>query len=148
MKKKPKVIAFVPRWQGVEGLAVVIIRRHFGMLSAEHEFEDLLQEAWIVFSKVRTRYPNIDNQTWFTVVFGNSLRNRLLNMAAKCGRVLSLDAMAVPPEPAAEGDAFDRLLMKKLPHKVRWLINQVCFGPGAQGREAYRKLQEYFPALT
>jgi hypothetical protein len=159
-------IAYVARWQHVEGVAVNEIKRRFAMLCAEHEFEDLLQEAYLVYMKCKARYdPNFGDADWkpqagFAHYFRVSLRNKLLKMGAKCGRAFSIEIIDAQ-ELAVEDDAFFRQVLKELPHPVRWLINQVCFGPEAKGREALRKLatealtprqrevlQEYLPALS
>lgn len=144
-------VRFVPRWQGaIEGHAVNVVRRHFAMLCAEHEFDDLLQEAYLVYMRVKASYPAIDKPAWFMSVFSVSLRNHLLNMAAKCGRTVSLEDVPLGDllEPQTADLGFSSMVLQELPEAVKHLIHAVCFGPGAEGRRAFRKLEQVLPSLT
>lgn len=149
-KRQQQKIVFTPRWPGeVQGHAVNTVRSFFPKLCAEHEFDDLLQEAYIVFMKCKAKFYG-DNPAWFMALFSQSLRNRLINLSAVCGRQISLDDPTVEvPEPSGgENDAFARVVMNELPEAVKQLIHAVCFGPGPEGRAACRKLLDTLPALT
>jgi DNA-directed RNA polymerase specialized sigma24 family protein len=141
-----KPIPYVPRWQGaIEWHAINTARKLYPMLCAEHEFDDLMQEAYLVYMHCKVKGKSIDNPGWFMAFFSTCLRNKLLNMAKLCGRVI---AMETPPDMAADGDAgFERVVLSELPEQIKRLIRAVCYGPGVQGR-AYRKLREHFPALA
>lgn len=151
-----KIIPFTPRWGAVPGcngrstkvMAVLVIKKYFPMLAAEHEFDDLLQEAYLIYMKVKRDYPHIDNQKWFLKFFTICLKNRLINMAAKCGRTVSLEALEEDgglPEMAVLENAFERVTLAELPEQVKQLVYMVCFGPEAMGREAFRLLKQYLP---
>lgn len=77
-----KKIPFRPIWPGsIEGHAVNTVRHYYGRLNAWHEFDDLLQEAYIVFLKCKRAYSGtVDNPAWFMSLFSNSLRNRFSNL--------------------------------------------------------------------
>lgn len=143
-----KKIKFVPRWPGpIEGHAVNQIRRMYPGLCAEHEFDDLLQEAYLVFMKCKAAYPNIDNAAWFMAVFRTSLQNRLFNMAARCGRTVSLEALEEAGQQFEQAvddglAGYARVLMGELPQTIRGLIWTACFGPSAEGRAALRQAQK------
>lgn len=144
-------IPFTPRWQRVEGCAVLVIREHYGWLCAEYEFDDLMQEAYLVYMKVKARYPHIDNQKWFLGMFTVSLRNKLQNMARKTGRTISLEELPQGlPEAVLDFDeGYARRLLAELPERARQLIHEVCFSVvEADGRAAYRKLREFLPSLA
>lgn len=157
-------IRFNPRWEGVHGLAITLVSKYFAMLCAEHEFDDLMQEAYIVFMKCKRAYPHIDNQKWFTSLYGNALANKLLNLAARCGRMISLEDLppGIEDRPDGAGDeGYARVLLAELAamkvwvkgdrwrlKQVRDLLQQAIFDPGAEGRAAYRKLREMLPSLA
>lgn len=144
---KRQKIPYTPRWPGpVEGHAVNVVRRFFPKLCAEHEFDDLLQEAYIVFMRCKARFHG-DSGAWFMALFSRSLHNRLINLSVVCGRTISLDDPSVEaPEPVGgELDGFAQVVINELPDAVKDLINAICFGPGPEGRAAYRKFLEVLP---
>lgn len=159
MTNSGKRIKFTPRWPGaIEGHAVNAVRKWFPALCAEHEFDDLLQEAWVVFHRCKERYPNIDNPKWFMAVFRTSLQNRLMNMAARCGRMISLDASpSLPVEEPSVAPIEERgpgllglneivaRVLREVPEEARGFVLAIFFGPEAEGREAYRKLRVFLP---
>lgn len=132
-------IQFRPRWERVEGVAVLVVKKHYGMLSFEHEFDDLMQEAFIVFMNCRAKAPHIDNQKWFLTYFGAALRNTLLKMAKKCSqnfeRVSSLEDLPPMIEPA--GVNLEDL--PELPEKVRNLVRDLM--------AARRAVEDYLLAI-
>lgn len=95
--RKRKAFPFVPRWHGeISGWAVRAIVKNFASLSADYEFEDLMQEAYLVYMRCKDRYgSSVDNAAWFMALFKVSLRNHLWQMAERSGRrrMLSLDSL-------------------------------------------------------
>lgn len=81
MKSSPR-IKYVARWPGpIEGHAVNTVKHYYGILHPWHEFDDLLQEAYIVFMRCKRAYAEtVDNPAWFMSLFSNSLRNRFINL--------------------------------------------------------------------
>lgn len=147
---KTNRIPFQPRWPGaIEGHSVNSIKKWFPRLCAEYEFDDLLQEAYIVFMRCKSR-SKADNPAWFMAFYSRALNNRLNNLAAKCGRTISLE-VADAPEPAGHADdGFMAVVLAELPIAVKRLVHTALFEPGAAGRDAYRKLEScrrLYPAL-
>lgn len=165
-------VKYTPRWQTVEGLTVLVVRQWYPALCAEHEFDDLMQEAFLVFARVRENYPHIDNRRWFNAFYTLALRNKLVNMAAKCGRTVSLEALPQAQwavlEPRGDADeVLNATFLQRLPDEVKRLIaiflsdedkayrtvapgklpTFSTYSPGAR-QQAFRQLQELLPSLT
>lgn len=147
MKRK---IKFTPRWQGaIEGHAVNTVKSFFSKLCADHEFDDLMQEAYIVFMRCGLRYKNtVDmNPAWFMALFRNSLRNKLINMCALCKLTVDIDAL--------DHDITDELCIKdeigylkcvfsELDVRVRRLTHDMCFGDVSRSKVAMRVLRRRY----
>ena len=138
------IIKFTPRFNGpIQGRAVNIIKRFYPQLCAEHEFDDLMQEAWLVFMRCKELYGgNVGKPQWFMVLFGRALTNKLINLSKKCGRYISIEAIENFEEPATEFDVgFSSRLIQELPEEARQLMAAVISGAVADGRLAFAKIQ-------
>lgn len=140
-------IRFTPRWPGpIQGHAINLVKRWFPALCSEYEFEDLLQEAYIVYMKCKQAYPHIDNPAWFMAMFSRSLHNKLINLAARSGRYISTEDMSPDDEPATNTDeGFLRMVLQELPDEIKDLIRTVTDGTEQKGRAALRKLLAAYP---
>ena len=119
MRKTP-VIPFRPIWPGsIEGHAVNTVRYYYGKLHPWHEFDDLLQEAYIVFIKCSRAYAGkVDNPAWFMSLFSHSLRNRFINLIRHGPRYNFIeDLESLTPEAANDlnDDGYLRCLLQELP---------------------------------
>src|SRR5437879_3859259 len=98
---------FRPAFNGpIAGHAVNMSRKYYPLLAAELEFEDLLQEAWIVFLTCQRRYRGVvDNPAWFMALFSVSLQRRMVDLL-RCQRpYISIDDLAEFDEPVTDFDA-------------------------------------------
>lgn len=134
---------FTAQWKGpIEGHAVNQVKRWFPSLCAEHEFDDLMQEAFLVFMRCSHRYAGrVDNPAWFMSLFSRALSNRLINLAARCGRIFSLEDVDVH-EPSVDAEGFGAAVLNELPETAKKLIYAVCFGPDADARVAFRRCRD------
>lgn len=146
-----KKLMFVARFPGpIQGHAINAARRFFPRLCADYEFEDLLQEAYLVFMKCKRKYAaKIDNPKWFMAIFRVSLHNHFINLTKKCGLCVSLETLIEGyAEPATEYDAsYFRVLLKELPEEVRTLLASICNGQITDGFFELLKLRVKYPKL-
>lgn len=148
--KKP-LIAFTPRWQWVEGMAVVATKKFYPSLCAEHEFEDLLQEAYLVYMKCKSKYTVVDNQKWFLQLFMTSLRNRLIDLVNKCSyHHLVFQEISREDEPVTVYDeGYLARVLKELPTKTKLLIRNMCWSDDPYTRNSSEaKLRQKYPSMT
>ena len=115
-----KKIPYRPIWPGpIEGHAVNTVRYYYGRLNAWHEFDDLLQEAYIVFIKCKRAYSGtVDNPAWFMSLFSNSLRNRFINLIRHGPRynfVEDLESVSTEAAGDLENDGYLACLLEDLP---------------------------------
>ena len=148
--KKAKVISFVPRWPGpIEGHAVNTVKSFYPKLCAEHEFDDLMQEAYIVFLRCKQRYSGtVDNPSWFMSLFRNALRNKLINISALCKHNLSLEAVGSDDEPRTDGnEGYFACMFSELPVQVRRLVRDMCVGDAASSKAAAAALRRRYSVI-
>jgi len=139
-------IKFVPRFSGaIHGRTVNVIRKFFPKLCSEYEFDDLLQEAYIVFMKCKAA-SNADSPKWFMALYDRSLHNKMINLTEKCGRYISIEELDSIDEPVTHFDeAFLRVVLKQLPARVRHQIGIFLRGDPGTEQEAFRTLMGMFP---
>jgi hypothetical protein len=145
-------IKYTPRWPGsIQGHAINTVRSFYPALSAEYEFDDLMQEAYIVFMKVKKAFRDTEdnpcNPKWFMSLFSRSLHNKLINIKALSGRYSSIELMHDDDEPRSNADEnFLRLILQELPTEVQQLIDVFCFSNDVKAsRAAYTKLRQMYP---
>jgi len=118
-KKSLPRIKYVPRWPGpIEGHAVNTAKHFYGTLHPWHEFDDLLQEAYIVFMRCKNAYGDtVDNPAWFMSLFSNSLRNRFINLIKHGPRYNFTEDMELTDytQSGLADDGYLRCLLEELP---------------------------------
>lgn len=62
------------------------IQKNYWRVAYRMEREDVMQEAGLVFAKLVSKYPNIDNDRWFMGIFKTSFENRMTDLAKKDNR--------------------------------------------------------------
>lgn len=121
-------LPFVPRWEGeCKGYAYNAMRRFWPTLQAWYEWDDLMQEAFLVFLKCKRRYYTfVDTPQWFMALFKTSLHNRLVNLVVSVPRYSLTeegvsDALVVP-------DIARELweLTRDLPRELQVVLGDVC----------------------
>ncbi len=145
-----RMIPFTPRWQGpVEGHAVNVVKSFFPKLCADNEFDDLMQEAYIVFMRCSKRYKNTANMNpaWFMSLFRNSLRNRLINLSVKCHHTVNIDELN--QDATAELSVKDNIgylacVFSDLDVRVRRLTHDMCFGDALSSKKAMKSLRRQY----
>lgn len=105
----PRRLPYTPRWPGaIEGYTVNTLRRSgvYGRLSAWLEFEDLLQEAYVVFARCKHRYAGrVTEPAWFMALYKTALHNRLSTLIVAHRKYSSfMDRNIAAPFPEAVGE--------------------------------------------
>lgn len=127
----PRKIPYTPRFVGAfEGRAFNAVKKVYPRLAAEWEFEDLLQEAAVVFLACRERYKGtVDNPAWFMALFSRALHNRFIDLQRGSFSYISLDELAEHDEPATERDAgFCWRVLQELPSDMKELLAALGLG--------------------
>jgi len=78
--------SFVPKFKGpIEGFVVNYLRKNMWRVSRYLEHEDLMQEARVLFLKLKERYSEVDgmNDRWFMSLFTRSFSNVITNISLK-----------------------------------------------------------------
>ena len=111
---------------GVEGFVKNTINRFGGRLSALYDFDDLYQEAFVLFSVVRKRYATrIHSPAQFQAIFGKCLNNRFVDIVRLMHR---------PAEGHHLGDNDTRLVPVTNRGDDICLVNRVKEAPKEIGR--------------
>lgn len=126
-----QAIPFRPRWTSVmEGFTVNYVKKIYPRLATEHEFADLLQEAYLVYMKCRNKYEGrVDNPAWFMGIYRQALHNHFLDMWSKSFPYISLDDIEEADEPATKIDVgYCWRVLQELPADMRELLAALGLG--------------------
>lgn len=137
---------FVPRWQGaIHGHAVNVCRSFFPKLCVFHEFDDLLQESYLVFMKCSRTYGNkVDNDAWFMALFTRMLHNRMIGLLQhRATRYSFIEDDENATEVGRDDDTLQRLVIKELPAKVRMCLRLIA---DTGDKKALKTLQKLYPS--
>jgi len=83
MDRKIIRVAIVPQWQGaVEGWAVNFAKRKAWAVSPELDLDDLIQEAYLLFEKIKDKY-RVYAHSHFMGLFKTTFRNHIYRLSNK-----------------------------------------------------------------
>lgn len=92
---------YAPKWDGsIGGWATNHVAANLWRVRRTHDFDDLLQEAQLVFLRCAKRYPELDAPQHFMALFQRALTNKVHDLANAATKM-----SAEVPEPTAPGGA-------------------------------------------
>ena len=120
---------FVPHWSGeCEGYAHNTLRRFWPALQPWYEWDDLMQESFLVFLKCKRRYyATVDRPQWFMALFKISLRNRLINLVLSVPRYSLVEGDAEVPDFPVQDVVLELWeVVRDLPRELQMVLMDVC----------------------
>jgi DNA-directed RNA polymerase specialized sigma24 family protein len=80
-------LGYQPVWDdGIEEIARVYLGRHVWRTLPEYDMDDLLQEAYLVCHRIKSKYPEMDSREHFERFFLRSLINMMNTLSSKKSR--------------------------------------------------------------
>lgn len=75
-------LSWSPKWEGhIRGWATNFIRKNQWRCDRLHDFDDLLQDAYLVFLKIQERYPRVVHPPHFMALYKRALSNQFHDMS-------------------------------------------------------------------
>lgn len=127
-QRRPR-LPFVPRWAGeCEGYSHNALRKFWPSLQPWHEWDDLMQESFLVFLKCKRRYyRRVDRPEWFMALFKTSLHNRLVTLVLSVPKYSLMEGDAeVPDRPVPDIARELWELARDLPVELQVVLGDVC----------------------
>jgi hypothetical protein len=117
-------------WPGVaEGYATNQVHAQLWRMHGRETFEDMMQEAFLVYARVHARYATKTNDPkWLMALFREALQNRLTDLARRNGLrarcELVTDAVDISTERSDPIDAIDELIeaVDNAPQELRSVL--------------------------
>lgn len=130
---------FTPTWdKKFSGWAANFIRKNQWRCDGIHEFDDLMQDAYLCFLKVCERYPRVVNPRQFMTLFQTTLRNKLHDHARYMKRkreaydVVPIDVSECVTQPGeSTNSGYVSALLARAPITVKRAIDLVVQEPEA-----------------
>lgn len=116
-----------------------------------YEFDDLLQEAAIVFLVCRDRYAGkVDNPRWFMALFSRALYNRFVDLQ-RTNRSYSpidddLDDRVSPWDEPQPDAGYCRRVLAELPAPIRRLLAAFTAGDDSVLPDLKERVEAFLPA--
>lgn len=77
-------IKFVPHWDGpIEGWTIKFLRKQAWRTMPTYDFDDLYQNAYLIFLRLVDHYPNVVDEPHFQSLYQTSLYNHVNSLANK-----------------------------------------------------------------
>lgn len=150
MAVRPR-LRYQPRWSPeLAGYSYNATRHYWSTLSPWYEWEDVQQEAQIIFLLCQRKYTGVvDNPAWFMSLFKTALRNRLIDLAVSIPKYSLLEGLDHSVLQQAAPDTLHELLemMENLPLGLRLVLNDMC-RPKGRLRVSQRTLSKLRLALS
>lgn len=132
MARKKLRERYWPKWtRELEGYAYNAIRRRWPRLAPWYEWEDVMQEAYLVFLLCANRYGGaVDNPAWFMALYKTAWSRRLTDLAKRIplySLFEGLDNAGFDPSagsPTALADMAMRV--EKLPLGLKLALSDLC----------------------
>lgn len=120
---------------GARGWIVKTIRENYWRVADYYEFDDLVQDSYLVWKKIVDRYPDVTEPKHRMALFKTAFRNHIHDVSKK--RTLyveryTLEAdMPVSMETLREGDDGSQdpnagLIVSQLPDKLKNMLARLC----------------------
>lgn len=120
------------------GWAAAFVRRNLWRCERVHDFDDLMQDAYLVFVKVAKAYPAVRQPAQFTALYQRALANYFHGLARHkriTDRVLLPDGTGVADMLPTYNDGYISVLISEVPE----VLLQSCTGETNASRLAELK---------
>lgn len=138
-------MSYLPEFKGpIEGYVANYLAKNLWRISATHDRDDAMQEAYIVFLRCAAKYPLLDEAKHFMALFKTAWSNEVADLSTKATRArksVSLTDLArvddngdeVPTSHEAVGSTDNEgilgMLVKEAPSDVMLVINLFLNAP-------------------
>lgn len=123
---------YTPEFKGkIEGWTVNYLKREFWRVEAIMEWQDVLQEAYIVFMRCAAKYPHMDTPQHFMALYKRAWTNEFNDLSSEATKLRALvpdvrevDSEETPMEAAGEleNEGYLRILVSQAPDEVRSVL--------------------------
>lgn len=82
MSRRRIRVSFQPQWEGViRSWSISFIKKNQWRCDRLHDFSDLLQDAYLTFLKIETKYPRVVEAPHFMALFKTAMQNEMWDRA-------------------------------------------------------------------
>lgn len=133
-------MSYKPEFKGpIEGWTVNFCKKSMWRVEGSMEWADVMQEAYIVYLRCCSKYPDIDTPQHFMVLYQRAWVNQFTNFANADTKLRALVSENVL-SPAESGASFESvgelmndghlaLMIKQAPSEVRMVLNLFLSAP-------------------
>lgn len=142
-----RAIAWSPKWEGpVRNWAISYLRQQAWRCDSIHDLDDLIQDAFLVFDKVKNAYPRVIEPAHFMSLFKTALRNHITDKAryVQIKRVCHIETASDVSEfyggvGEVTNEGLLRVALAEAPEEVRAALDILTNRPYALRRTSKRR---------
>lgn len=130
---------YIPQFAGpVEGWATNYAAKNFWRVQASMEWDDLKQEAFLIFARCEAKYPQLDTPAHFMSLYKRAWINHLNDLATADGKLREAqplvlerdgDEMITDPTGELDNDGYTKILIEQAPREVRMFLELILRAP-------------------
>lgn len=132
-RRKRVVPSWHPAWdKNIQGWTASQIRRNMWRFDKSDDFEDVMQEAFMVFMKVERTYPIVNNGAHFFALYKTALRNFFHDKTRALQRTVPTESMDEIGDPLVEGHMPNlghlSLILDEMPDELKTVLRALTTG--------------------
>jgi DNA-directed RNA polymerase specialized sigma24 family protein len=102
-------MSYLPEFKGpVEGYVVNFLHKNLWRVSRTHDFDDAMHEAYLVFLRTASKYPDLDTPQHFMALFKTSWMNEFHDLSTKATEARRLVTEALFGGEDSDGEEYRR----------------------------------------
>ncbi len=118
-----KRLKFIPRFTGaIEGWATNYINKNYWRIEAQHDFDDLLQDAYLYFLICVNRYPYVIEPAHFMALFKRCFINHINSLARQSSPIEAINILTlINPD----NYGYLTVLLNEAPEEIKCLLRTI-----------------------
>lgn len=140
-------VAWSPCWEGPTKQWVIgFLRKNQWRCDRIHDFDDLLQDAYLTFLKICKKYPQVIRQAHFMTLYRTAMHNEMHDRARYMRRKrelhedTSVDASDLPGRIGeVSNDGYITVLLEQAPEQLRDALTCIAQNPPALYEAGHRE---------
>lgn len=129
---------YAPEYKGaIEGYVINFLKSNFWRVSTHMEYEDILQESYVIFLKLKNKYDEIDTPQHFMSLFKTAWFNHFTDLSHKDTNLRCMVSSTNDEDGQltdyiigeTDNEGALRMLIKQAPEEVRMVIQLFLNAP-------------------
>ena len=148
---KREAIGWTPEWtKEYQGWTAAFMAKNAWRCDRMHSVEDLVQEGFLVFFNLTTKYPRVTEPKHFFALYKRSIINKINDMASHKRRRQHAEPVALPSDVSeffigrigeVSNAGYVGAILNEMPEELQLVLNRLCkHGAPSASKEKHENL--------